>query len=158
MEQTLAGLRIDTPQDWSPDEVMMSFRAPPSDLKSPMVLNKQLVVRPNLIVHRRPVDAKSAPSIEIVCGEVCAELVSSIPGMENLTTGRFEFQDGASGMLAAFDFPAGNDARVRQFQAMRLDGGMLTTLTLSIDATLLTAELTASYLRTLASATPAGAS
>ena len=126
----------------------MSFRAPPPDVKSPLLLNKQLTVRPNLMVHRRP--AKG--TVELLCGEICAELVSSIPGMESLVTGHFKFADGVQGMLVSFDFPAGGDARVRQLQAMRLDVEQLTTLTLSIDATTLNDASYQRYLASLASA------
>lgn len=128
---------------------MLSFRAPAPDLKSPLLLNKQLTVRPNLIVHRRMVPTGS--HLELLCGEICAELVSAIPGMENLSSSPLQFTDGGRGLLVAFDFPAGQDAKVRQFQAMRLDDGLFTTLTLSIDATLLTPELQAHYVQSLSS-------
>jgi hypothetical protein len=149
--QNLAGLAFDPPAEFLPDEQLVSFRAPPPDLKSPMLLNKQLTVRPNLMVHRRP----AGGSIEMICGEICAELVSAIPGMDNLVTGHFAFADGVQGMLLSFDFPA-NDARVRQFLAMRIDNGMLTTLTLSVDGATLNEAAQKRYLGSLASARAEG--
>lgn len=138
------------PQDFAADEVMMSFRAPPPALKTPLLLNKQITVRPNLIVHRRPIDPQT--SVELVCGEICAELASSIPDLQNLATSRLQFADQVIGMLVIFDYSA-RDASVRQYQAIRVDGGMLTTLSLTIDGLSLDQETHAHYVSVLTQAT-----
>ncbi|MCC6808100.1 MAG: DcrB-related protein [Deltaproteobacteria bacterium] len=150
MSHTLRGLRFDAPNDFSPDEAILSLRAPMPDLKTPLAMNRALTVRPNLIVHRRMV--ADGTSVEMICGEVCAELASAIPSMENMATARMKFKDGAVGMLVSFDFAATEHAKVRQFQALRLDASLLTTMTLSVDATTLTDELTKHWLDVLASA------
>lgn len=146
-------LQFELPDNFSSDEVILSFRAPAPTLNTKLTLNKQLAVRSNLLVHRRMLDSET--TIEMVCGEVCAELVSSIPSLENLASSRFEFADGAQGMLVLFDFAAGDQARVRQYQAMRLDGVSLSTLTLSVDGTTLDQAQHNQYLNLLSRAVQA---
>lgn len=127
------GLSYEAPAGFEPVEVMVTLKGPPvDDLKDPRALQKQFPIRPNLILHRRGV--QPGASVDMLCGEICAELVSSISGLSNLLTGPFSFADGAEGMLVSFDFPAGKAATVRQFQAMRLDGETFTTATLTVDA------------------------
>lgn len=143
------GLKLDLLPDFSVDEVMVSMRGPSvQDLKDPRMLQKQLPVRPSLIVHRRIVG--TAAALDMLVGEICAELIGSIQGMENLRTEPFAFDDGAAGTLIVFDFPV-SMARVRQFQVARLDGGALTTLTLTVDAVTLTDKLRETYFKALAS-------
>jgi hypothetical protein len=147
----LNGLRFDPPGDFQPDEAILSLSAPMPALKAPLAVQKQLLVRPNLIVHRRLVSASA--SVPMLCGEICAELAAAMPTMENLATAEISFKDGARGMLVSFDFAAGAaNAKVRQFQALRLDGPLFSTLTLSVDATTLNDELTKHWLSVLASA------
>ena len=127
------GLTYDAPAGFEPVEVMVTLKGPAvDDLKDPRALQKQYPIRPNLILHRREV--RPGATVDMLCGEVCAELVSSISGLSNLLTGPFEFSDKSEGMLVTFDFPAGKAATVRQFQAMRLDGDSFTTATLTVDA------------------------
>ncbi|HMQ73811.1 MAG TPA: ABC transporter permease, partial [Rubrivivax sp.] len=68
-------------------------------------------------------------------GEVPAELVSSVAGLSGLTTEAFAFKDGAPGMIVSFDFGAPEVGTARQYHALRNDGRVLTTLTLTVDAT-----------------------
>lgn len=131
------GLSYDAPAGFEPVEVMVTLKGPATDdLKDPRAMQSQFPIRPNLILHRREV--RPGATVDMLCGELCAELVSAIDGMKNLATGAFAFADDAAGMLVSFDFPAGKAATVRQFQAMRLDGDVFTTATLTVDASTLT--------------------
>lgn len=151
MADQVHGLPFVPPEGFLVSEVMVSLKAAPrTDLKDPRVLQPQHSIRPNLIVHRREIPAGA--NVDMVCGEICAELVNSIEGMKNLATERFSFLDGASGRVVSFDFPAGKAATVRQYQALRLDDCVLTTLTLTVDATTLTHDVKERYLTSLASA------
>ncbi|MBI5498433.1 MAG: hypothetical protein HY904_25755 [Deltaproteobacteria bacterium] len=147
------GIQFNPPPEFGVDEVMLTLKgAPVAGLKDPRMLQKQTPVRPNLIIHRRVVG--SAATVEMLCGEVCAELVSAVDGIKGLGTQAFAFDDGGRGMLVVFDFPAGTLATVRQFQALRLDAGVLTSLTLTVDSTTLNDTLRELYLRSLASMKP----
>ena len=61
--------------------------------------------------------------------------------------------DGAEGVLLAYSLSAPKGLEVCQFRAMRLDDGMLTTLTVSTERAQLTDELKEEYLLALGSAT-----
>lgn len=144
------GLQLDLMPDFAVDEVMVSLRGPEvGGLKDPRMLQKQLPVRPSLIIHRRVVGNSAA--LDMLVGEICAELISSINGMQDLRTEALAFDDGARGSMIVFDFPVSAGARVRQFQAARLDGPVLTTLTLTVDAVTLNDKARDAYLKSLAS-------
>lgn len=148
---TVHGLPFTPPEGWDVTEVMVQLKGPPvDDLKDPRMMQSQYPLRPNLIVHRRQMPAGA--DVDMVCAEICAELVHSIEGMKDLSTEALSFGDGTEGRVVQFDFPAGKAATVRQFQAMRLDEDVLTTLTLTVDATTLTDERKAAYFASLATA------
>ena len=151
MPQTIHGITFEPPPEFVTEEVMMSMRAPPQpDLKVPLATQRQLAVRPNLIVHRKTVSPDA--TLELLTGEICAELMTSIGEMQNLTTERFAFDDGTPGIIIAFDFIAPQLATIRQFQAVRLDrGGSLTTLTLTVDLSKLNEAAKLTYLKCLSS-------
>jgi hypothetical protein len=153
MVDSIRGLRFDPPDGFLADEVMVSLRAPPPQLVDPRVLQKQVPVRANLIVHRRRIGDEA--DLELCAGEICAELVNSVVGMQSLTTERFAFDDGAPGMIVGFDFPAAEAATVRQYQALRIDDGVLSILTLTIDGARLNDDAKATWLKCLSSARPA---
>jgi hypothetical protein len=148
-----AGLALDLPPDLVADQAMFSLRAPPPTTGDPRVLHKQTTIRTSLIVHRKEVgDA----SLEVLTGEVTAELVSTVGGLSDLVTEAFLYQDGAPGFLVGFDFAMPEVGTARQFHALRKDAGVLTTLTLTLDKLRLTDEAKAHWLKVLASATPTG--
>jgi hypothetical protein len=151
VSETIRGLRFDPPDGFTADEAMLSLRAPPQDLVDPRALQKQWPIRPSLIVHRRGV---GDTELELLAGEIVAELVNSIVGMQALTTERFAFDDGAPGMIVGFDFPAPQASTARQFQALRTDAGVLTILTLTVDGLRLTPPEKAKWLACLSSARP----
>lgn len=150
----VAGVSIVAP-DFTVDEVVCSLRAPAPVVGDPRVLQKQTAIRPSLIVHRRATGAVA--SLEILTGEVVAELVSSITGLSALTTESMAFVDDCVGTLIGFDFPAAEVGTARQYHALRLDSGVLTTLTLTIDALTLNEAGKAAWLTILASTTLDGA-
>lgn len=151
MTETLRGLRFDPPAGFVADEAMLSLRAPPSTLVDPRARQKQFPIRANLLVHRRVVGDQG--DLEIYAGEITAELVNSVVGIKELTTERFAFDDGAPGLVVGFDFPAPEAATVRQYQALRLDDGVLTVLTLTVDGARLDQERD-SWMACLRSARP----
>jgi hypothetical protein len=143
------GVHLDPPPDFTVDEVMVTLRGPAMDhLKEPRLLQKQHPVRPNLIIHRRAVGEGAL--LDLLCGEICAELVNSIDGMQNLASEPFVFADGCAGFLVTFDFPV-RQATVRQFQTMRLDAAILTTLTMTVEATSFNDQAKAAVFKALAS-------
>ena len=128
---------------------MFSFRGPEvSDLKDPRAMQTQTAVRPNLIAHKRP---SQGADIEMLTAEMCAELLTSIENIEDLATDGLTFADGNEGRLVSFTFPAGKVMRVRQYQALRLDGETLTSLTLTVDGATLTDALLETYISSLKS-------
>ena len=144
------GLPFSPPPDFGIAEIMVTLRGPSvAGLKDPRALQPQRAIRPNLIVHQRALPAES--TLDLLCGEMCAELLTSIEQLENLQTAPFPFADGADGRLVQFDFAAAKAMTVRQFQALRLDGNIFTTLTLTVSTTTLTDEVRDRLLASLAS-------
>ena len=151
----LHGLEFQLPEAYQPSETMITLRADAPDPGLP-VMGRQLKVNPNLIIHRRP--APKDRAVEMIAGEMMAEMAASIADMENLTTEAFDFRDNVPGIIIGFDFGAGQHARLRQFHALRVDDGTLTTSTLTVDAQTLNDSNKAEYLAILASPTPNGTS
>jgi hypothetical protein len=149
-----AGLRLDPPADFVVDQTMISFRAPPPVVGDPRVLQKQTAIRPSLIVHRR--DVGLLAPLEILAGEVTAELVSSVAGLSGLSSETFTFADGAVGIIISFDFAAAEVGTARQYHALRKDDAVLTTLTLTLDKLTLTEETRSRWLALFASAVKDG--
>ena len=145
------GLRFDPPADFTIDQTMVSLRAPPPTSGDPRVMQRQTAIRPSLIVHRRDV---GDTALEVLAGEVTAELVASIGGLTGLSTESFAFTDGATGLIVGFDFAAAEVMSARQFHALRKDGPLLTTLTLTVDKLSLNEAGRAKWLTMLSSAVP----
>jgi hypothetical protein len=148
-----AGLKLDTPPEFVMDQTMVSFRAPPPTEGDPRLLQRQTAIRPSLIVHRRYV---GDVSVEVLAGEVTAELVTSIVGLSALTTESFDYADGAIGILVGFDFAADEVGTARQYHALRKDGPVLTTITLTIDKLSLNDAQKTRWLTMIASAVKDG--
>lgn len=149
-----AGLRLDPPPDFVVDQVMFSFKGQPAAAGDPRVLQKQTAIRPSLIVHRRDVGEHAA--LEVLAGEVTAELVTSVPGLSELASEEMRFADGAAGMMVSFSFALEEVGTARQYHALRKDGGVLTTLTLTVDKLALTDTVKERWLSVLASAVKHG--
>lgn len=144
-----AGLAIDTPADFVVDQAMICFRAPAPTAPEPRLLQRQTTVRPSLIVHRR--DVGEAASLPVLAGELMAELVSSLTGLSALTNEAFSYADGAPGVLVGFDLGAEEVGTARQYHALRKDGRLLTTTTLTVDKLTLNDATKARWLSLLAS-------
>lgn len=147
------GLRFDPPSEFAIDQTMLSLRAPPAAAGDPRVMQKQTSIRPSFIMHRRDV---GETTLEILTGEVTAELVQSVGGLSELATEAFSYADGASGFIISFDFAAPEVFSARQYHALRKDGGVLTTLTLTIDKLSLNDATKAKWLAMLSSVVPDG--
>jgi hypothetical protein len=145
---SIHGLNISPPAGFDVSEVMVTLRGPSVQaLHEPRARQSQHPIRANLIVHRRTLP--SSASLDLLCGEACAELLSSVDQLTNLETGGFTFSDGADGRVIQFDFSAGPAATVRQFQVLRLDGDTFSTLTLTVNRSTLTDELRDHYFASL---------
>lgn len=145
------GIVLDPPEGFVAEESMVSFRAPvASQLTDPRMMQKQMPIRPNLIVHTRKV--RDGQKLQDLVAEATAELMRSVPGLINLASSQLPFADAAVGTLLMFDFSAGDASTVRQYHALRLDGGMLTTLTMTVNALGLTESMQANHVALLASA------
>ena len=116
-------------------------------------MQKQTPIRPSFIVHRREV---GDTALELLAGEVTAELVASIGGLSALTTETLAYADGARGFIVSFDFAAAEVGTARQYHALRKDGGVLTTLTLTIDKLSLNDATKQKWLALLSSAVTDG--
>jgi hypothetical protein len=147
-----AGLSLTAPPDMVIEQSMFALRAPPSAAVDPRLLQKQTPIRTSLIVHRR--DVGPMATLEVLAGEVAAELVSSVGGLSGLVTEAFDYSDGALGIVVSFDVAAAEVGTARQFHALRKDGTVLTTLTLTLDKLQLTDDGKRRWFDVLASATP----
>ncbi len=154
MPESLPVLKFTPPAEFVEEELMTTWRAPyVPNLKEPRVLQRQMPVRPNLVVHRRTVGEQQ--NLAEVASTVCDELMQSIEGLSKIATSELVFEDGASGMLLEFSFPAVGSYEVVQLHAMRMDGGVLTSLTLCTEGSRITPEVHRRYRECLASATVA---
>ncbi|MFO0727491.1 MAG: hypothetical protein U1E65_27185 [Myxococcota bacterium] len=145
-------LSLTPPEGFLQEEVVTSFRAaaPAKDLKTPMALQFQASVRPNLIVTRR-LTGEDQSLADLMSG-VSADLMRHIQGLSPIESTEFSFKDGGRGLLLKYSFPAHERFSVLQFQAGRLDNGVFTTITLSTEPTRLKPEDTQAYLESIASA------
>lgn len=154
----LDGMSFEPPAGFERVETMLSWRAAvKQELRDPRlvqgILNKQSSIQPNLIAHQRK--AKANASLEQIVGEACAEFVRSMVNLQNIKRVDFRFDDQNEGFLVTFDLPATSSQTLRQFHVFRLDGGILTSMTLTTDALTLTEEQTQSYLANLRTLQPA---
>jgi hypothetical protein len=157
------GITFEPPAGFEPSETLITLTLPaPAAPPAP----GPRAVRPNLIVQSRA--ARPGAEIGLLAGEYMAELGQSVGGMKDLTSVPFEFDDGTTGVLLAYDFPmappgaahaaggappkpAAAGGGMRQYHALRLDEGRLTTMTLTVGTADLTPALGESYLKALAS-------
>lgn len=151
------GMHVRPPSEFELVETMLSLRAPvQEELRDPRlvqgILNKSQSVQPNLIVHRRA--ASKDASVEELAGEAFAELVRSMVKLENVEKSTFVFQDEAEGVLIFFELAPTPSSRLAQFHVFRLDDGMLTTLTMTVDSHCLTEERKNRYLQSLSTLVP----
>jgi len=143
-------LNFDAPEGFTHSELMVTFKGPDiTALREPRAMQSQFPIRPNLIVHKRA--AAAGATVEMLAAEMCAELLTSIDGLKDLNTEAFTFSDKSEGRLVSFDFAAGKAMTVRQFQAIRLDGAMVSTVTLTLDSAALNEEIWHTYKSALAS-------
>jgi hypothetical protein len=154
MRCNLAELEVEAPAGFVPEETMTTLRVPAAQgLNDPRTTTP---VRPNLVVHRRPLEGKSELALEVA--RTRKELSTSVPGISRVESADMTFADGVAGVVLAYSMAAPKGLEVCQLQALRLDGKMLTTLTISTERSHLDDARKAEYLRALASArvAPAG--
>jgi hypothetical protein len=151
MPDSMPVLKFTPPAEFIEEELMTTWRVPyVPDLKEPRVLQRQVPVRPNLVVHRRTVGEQK--DLADVASSVCDQLMRSIDGLSKIATSELVFDDGVTGMLLEYSFPAVGSYEVVQLHAMRLDGGVLTSLTLCTEGSRVTPEVHRRYRECLSSA------
>ena len=148
MLHTPDGLQIDPPANFHIEESMFALRAPESAPK-----NGKPPVRDNLVVRRRQVRPDS--ELKEHAGQMVAELMKSFPSMDGLETAPFDFSDGTKGLIVGYRFVSMGNVVLRQYHALRRDGDLLTTLTITVDDERIDLSTRDQYLRALASARPA---
>lgn len=150
---SVAGLAFEPPTGFRPEVTTVTLRVPEGSGFSEPPLAAP--VRPTLVVERRP--APAAGLVECVA-HAEAELARAIPGLTGFDAVDVRFADGAVGVVIAYAFPAPRvaDVVLCQLQALRLDAGKLTCLTLTTTRSGLTETRRDQYVRILASAHLAG--
>lgn len=142
------------PAGFELEETRRVYRAPEHagavDLRSG---RKVAAVRPNIVVHVQRVP--QGASVDQVATQRVAELMASLPGMEQVDTAQLTFAHGGTGRVISYVFAATQSARVRQYQALDLAGGTLVSLTLTVDAAGNGAGINQEHLAWLAAALPA---
>ncbi|MHC4393686.1 MAG: hypothetical protein ACYTFT_16010 [Planctomycetota bacterium] len=99
-------------------------------------------------MHRRP--DNSGGDLAVAVAKVQKELVTSVTGITPIESADVTFADGTTGVLLAYAMPAPRGLEICQFQGLRLDGGTLTTLTISTGKDQLTPELKEAYVKAIA--------
>jgi hypothetical protein len=105
--------------------------------------------RTSMVAHVTP--ARAGASLPELAGEMTADLTRGVPGMRDLTTAELQFRDGAAGILLAYTLSAGPAGSLRQYHALRLDEGRLSTLTLTVPVSTLNETTAQLYVEALAS-------
>jgi hypothetical protein len=123
-------------------------------LNEPRLLQSQTPVRSNLIMKSRHID----PGTELLelAAKLTEELMQHMPGLSNIRSQDFSFEDGQAGYLIAFEVQATPRLRVKQHHVLRIDVDYATqfTLTTGVDAK---PEVLAGYLESIARSTRANA-
>jgi hypothetical protein len=150
MRVTAHGVQFEAPAGFEIDEVTISLRAP-KPAREARVLNKQTAVRPNLVVRRQKLE--QATDLAELSLKLIAEVLQEVPDLQAPAKERFEFTDGAVGLLLGFDYPlVEGGVSLRQYQVIRLDDNVLTNVLLTIDKNTLTPALDAEYRKYISSA------
>lgn len=152
----LAPLTITPPDGFVADETVSTWRLPaaPVSLKDPRVMQFQAAVRPNLTAIQRRVPAGTA--LGDLVAQTCGDLVRHIDGLGSIETTAFDFADGAAGMLLKYTMPVHQKFSIFQLQALRIDGEVCTTLTLSTEASRADDATVKTYLSCIAAASVKG--
>ena len=123
MSFELDGLHFDIPKGFGVDEGMMSFslRTGPDDGK-----------RPNIVYHRKRNPEKQ--DLQTLVTMIEAQLQLQLPGFTLTAKEEVEFKDGCKGMLMHYRFVAGEQGEIQQMQSIRIDGDIVTMVTLTATA------------------------
>jgi hypothetical protein len=132
-------MHFEPPAGFSPDETMISLRAP----------TVGTAPSPSLVAHSKT--ARKGASLEELVGEMTAELVQGVSGLKDLTTAEFTFDDASTGVLIAYNLPVATGVLLRQYHVLRLDDDRLTTLTLTVPVQGVTEAQSELYVKSLAS-------
>jgi hypothetical protein len=106
---------------------------------------------PSMLVQSKR--ARPGAPIELLAGETAAELARTLGGLENMSKTQFNFDDGGTGVVLAYDFKA-STGQLRQYFVLRLHRDRLCTITITIPRTELNEASAASILKSMASVRP----
>jgi hypothetical protein len=134
MNVQLDQLHLSIPNGFELEETKWILRTPAqqdlSDFRMIGRGKRPITVRPNLVIHRRMTELSN---LDEHFAQVVSELMQSVAGMEELARAELQFDDGHKGKVAILAFSPAPGVRLCQFHAYRLDGGVLTSLTWTID-------------------------
>jgi hypothetical protein len=151
MQVSMESLTLVPPPEFLAEEATLCWRVSPGaahPVEKPAGGGPVFEVRPNLIAQRKRVPA--GKELGTLVAAIVADLVRHVEGISKVETTEFAFDDGARGFLLKYTLPGVASTKLAQLEAARLDGDVLTTLVLTLDAQ--NAEATmAPYLKCLAS-------
>lgn len=113
---------IELPEHW---EIVTEATLLAPALAAPMAPGRVAPARPNLIVKRR---RTSEPDLETIALATRRQLTEAMPGARWLDSGEVRFDDGQQGHYLRLSFTAPNGVGVLQEHRLRLDGGVVTSL------------------------------
>lgn len=94
--------------------------------------------------------ARAGASLEQLASETMTELAQTVVNIKNLTNGEITFTDGGKGAVLAYNFPT-QVGEMRQYFVMRLNGGRLCNVTLTLPQSSLTESNAKLFMNSIAS-------
>ena len=136
------GFTFDPPAGFRTEEMTVGMRmGPPGN-----------PVAPSIIVQTRL--AREGASLDVLAAETLMELVQTVPNMVKPSKTEFTFADGGSGIVLAYNFTA-KTGDFRQYFALRLHGGKLCSLALTMPTSAITESNARSFMDAISSMKPA---
>jgi hypothetical protein len=146
------GLTLAPPTGFELEDSQIVFRAREVAESVGPTLARPRGLAPNLIVQRRRLAGATSPA---VYAERARTELNELPHLSQVESEPFAFADEMPGILLRYSFTAPAGLRVRQLQAIRVDGGVVVTVgLLTVTDTRPARERESEYLQALASICP----
>lgn len=132
------------------------FAAPPGFRTEEMTVGYRMGLPgsgpgPSIIVQSKP--ARTGAKLETLAAETMTELTQTIAHLKNLVRAELKFDDGGTGVLLTYEFPT-QTGQLRQYFVLRLHGGRLCTVTLTLPSASLTESNAKTFMQAIASIKP----
>ena len=137
---TVEGFALDPPPEFKLEEMTVGLRQPLEGGGSQSLIVQSKAARPG-------------SRLDELAAETMAELSQSIGGMKNLARSEVTFADGGAGVVLSYDWST-HGGELRQYFVMRLEGGRLCTVTLTVPRAQVTPESAGRLMKTIASIRP----